>query len=146
MSDQRHLSEIYRVSELLYKSASQKLTDKEAEELNEWANANSSNRELFEEIRSEYNLRTNLNSLYKTETGEALKAVQEKIFPAKGKLFFLAMKKWQYAAIASAVVITAGIGVYRKYNGKPDNVKVADSRAYKNDVAPGGKLRRHFRG
>jgi len=138
MNDQRNLSEIYRVSELLYKSASQKLTDKESEELNEWANANSSNRELFDEIRSEKDLRENLNSLYNTGTEEALRSVQEKIFPAKRKLFFLAMKKWQYAAIVSAIVVAAGIGIYIKYDGPSGGTKIADSHPFHNDVAPGG--------
>jgi len=136
MSDQRNLSAIYRISELLYKSASQKLTAEEAVELEAWANADDSNGQLLEEIRDEHNLRTGLHSLYQAEIDEALESVNKRMFPSRAKLFFLLFKKWQYAAVASAIVATTTIVLIR-YNRKPDAISTLSTKPYKNDVAPG---------
>lgn len=113
------------IPELIFKKISESISDDELKALTTWINLNDENKQIYDDILNQENIKKALNSYFKYDIQKAWIKTEERLMPKKINFRLLTNKILRYAAILSIPIL---IGTYLIYQTTLSNdTKIAQT-------------------
>jgi len=121
----RNMKNELNIPELIFKKISENITDDELRELTDWINLNDENKQIYEDVINQENIKTALNKYFKCDIQKAWIKTEKRLIPKETNFIILTNKILRYAAILAIPIL---IGSYLIYQTTiSDNTRIVQS-------------------
>ena len=117
----------FRISELIYRNIRNEISEEEKQELNEWIEMNTLNKDLYIKVISEENISSKLTSYNLFNKNSAWQKVVEKIEEPSVNRVFKPYKMLRYAAVILVPLLIGGYFALKIFDKHPDTIIVPGS-------------------
>lgn len=113
------------IPELIFKKISESISDDELRELTTWINLNDENKQIYDDVLNQENIKKTLNKYFKYDIKKAWIKTEERLIPKNANFIFLTNKILRYAAILAIPILIGGYLIYQ--TTIYDNTKVTQT-------------------
>lgn len=101
------------IPELIFNKISENISVDELRELTEWINLSDENKQIYEDVINQENIKTALNKYFKYDIQKAWIKTEERLVPKKANFILLTYKILRYAAILAIPILIGGYLIYQ---------------------------------
>lgn len=101
------------IPELIFNKISENISVDKLRELTEWINLSDENKQIYEDVINQENIKTALNKYFKYDIQKAWIKTEERLVPKKANFILLTYKILRYAAILAIPILIGGYLIYQ---------------------------------